>query len=201
MHRQTVVRLSATLMFVGRDRMSGIRRKLPLTSFASALPRHSAAGDRFCNGGTAGESWTSRAPGQPAMTPGGKERSSAQAAVISARRNPASSQAPRTLLLFLRAQVRTTSGGSPSWRWPIYQRRHRDGADRTTPTRLVGRGGGCCRPRRYDRGGWIRPTSTRWDRTDEGHHLRRPTEASPVVYLGLQAQRSGPRSGTPASVL
>jgi hypothetical protein len=52
MRRRTVVRLAATLMFAGWDRMSGIRRKLPLTSFASALPRHSAAGDRSCNGGS-----------------------------------------------------------------------------------------------------------------------------------------------------
>ena len=36
MRRRTVVRLAATLMFAGRDRMSGIRRKVPLTSFASA---------------------------------------------------------------------------------------------------------------------------------------------------------------------
>ena len=52
MRRRTVVRLAATLMYAGRDRMSGIRRKLPLTSFASAQPRHSAAGDRSCNGGS-----------------------------------------------------------------------------------------------------------------------------------------------------
>ena len=52
MRRRTVVRLAATLMFAGRDRMSAIRRKLPLTSFASAQPRHSAAGDRSCNGGS-----------------------------------------------------------------------------------------------------------------------------------------------------
>jgi hypothetical protein len=31
MRRRAVVRLAATLMFAGWDRMSGIRRKLPLT--------------------------------------------------------------------------------------------------------------------------------------------------------------------------
>jgi len=50
--RRTVVRLTATLIFAGRDRMSVIRRKVPLTSCASARPRHSAAGDRSCNGGS-----------------------------------------------------------------------------------------------------------------------------------------------------
>ena len=52
MRRRSVVRLTATLMFAGRNRMSAIRRKLPLSSFASAVPRHAAAGDRSCNGGS-----------------------------------------------------------------------------------------------------------------------------------------------------
>ena len=50
--RRRVDRLTATLMYADRNRMSAIRRKVPLTSFATALPRHSAAGDRSCNGGS-----------------------------------------------------------------------------------------------------------------------------------------------------
>jgi hypothetical protein len=70
MRRRTVVRLAATLMFAGRcTRMSVIRRKLPLTSFASAEPRHSAAGDQTCNGGTPAHRGTLGPPGQPAGGP------------------------------------------------------------------------------------------------------------------------------------
>ena len=36
MRRRTVVRLAATLMFADRNRMTGIRRKVPLTRCASA---------------------------------------------------------------------------------------------------------------------------------------------------------------------
>ncbi len=107
MRRRTVVRLAATLMFAGRDRMSGIRRKLPLTSFASAVPRHSAAGDRSCNGGTpAHRGDLGRPASQPERRGGQGQHGSAQAAVISAHRNPASSRATAaatTLLVFLRA--------------------------------------------------------------------------------------------------
>jgi hypothetical protein len=52
MRRRSVDRLTATLMYADRNRMSAIRRKVPLTRFATALPRHSAAGDRACNGGS-----------------------------------------------------------------------------------------------------------------------------------------------------
>jgi len=52
MRRRSVDRLTATLMYADRNRMSVIRRKLPLTSFAAAMPRHSAPGDRSCNGGS-----------------------------------------------------------------------------------------------------------------------------------------------------
>jgi hypothetical protein len=105
MRRRTVVRLSATLMFAGWYRMSGIRRKLPLTSFASARPRHSAAGDRSCNGGTPAHR---EGLGHPASQPGSRPNGKiiVQAAVISAHKNPASSRAmaaATTLLVFLRA--------------------------------------------------------------------------------------------------
>jgi hypothetical protein len=37
MCRRTVVRLAATLMFADRNRMTGIRRKVPLTNGASGI--------------------------------------------------------------------------------------------------------------------------------------------------------------------
>ena len=65
MRRRAVVRLAATLMFAGRDRRSVIRRKAPLTRFASAKPRHSAAGDLSCNGGPPAHRGNFAHPAQP----------------------------------------------------------------------------------------------------------------------------------------
>src|SRR6266516_424151 len=48
-------RLPTILIFAGWDRMSARRRKVPLTTVASASgwdrPRHSVHGDRSCSGG------------------------------------------------------------------------------------------------------------------------------------------------------
>jgi hypothetical protein len=49
--RDGVDRLAATLILAGWDRTSAIRRKVPLTSFASARPRQRTPGDRSCSGG------------------------------------------------------------------------------------------------------------------------------------------------------
>src|SRR5829696_7436380 len=46
-----VDRLAATLIFAGWDRTSAMRRKVPLTKFATARPWHRALGDRSCSGG------------------------------------------------------------------------------------------------------------------------------------------------------
>jgi hypothetical protein len=46
--RDGVDRLAATLIFAGWDRTSAMRRKVPLTSFATARPWHPAPGDRSC---------------------------------------------------------------------------------------------------------------------------------------------------------
>ena len=67
MRRRKVVRLAATLMFAGRNRRSGIRRKLPLTNIAPAEPWHSGDGDRSCNGGSPAHRG---ALGHPASQPG-----------------------------------------------------------------------------------------------------------------------------------
>ena len=102
--RWTVVRLAATLMFADRNRMTGIRRKVPLTSFASAVPRHSSNGDQACNGGSpAHRGGLGRPTSQPERRRGTEGHGEE---VISAHRNPASSRATAaatTLLLFLRA--------------------------------------------------------------------------------------------------
>jgi hypothetical protein len=49
--RDGVDRLAATLIFAGWDRTSAMRRKVPLTRFATARPWHRAPGDRSCSGG------------------------------------------------------------------------------------------------------------------------------------------------------
>jgi hypothetical protein len=49
--RDGVDRLAATLIFAGWDRTSAMRRKVPLTRFATARPWHRALGDRSCSGG------------------------------------------------------------------------------------------------------------------------------------------------------
>jgi hypothetical protein len=46
-----VDRLAATLIFAGWDRTSAMRRKVPLTKFATARSWHRALGDRSCSGG------------------------------------------------------------------------------------------------------------------------------------------------------
>jgi hypothetical protein len=102
MHRRSVDRLTATLMFADRNRMSAFRRKVPLTSFATALPRHSAAGDRACNGGSPAHR---PALGHLVSDPSVRREKSFHA-TISAQRNPASSlamAAATTLLVFLRS--------------------------------------------------------------------------------------------------
>jgi hypothetical protein len=49
--RDGVDRLAATLIFAGWDRTSAMRRKVPLTRFATVRPWHRAPGDRSCSGG------------------------------------------------------------------------------------------------------------------------------------------------------
>ena len=49
--RDGVDRLTATLIFADWDRTSAIRRKVPLTRFASVRPRQRTPGDRSCSGG------------------------------------------------------------------------------------------------------------------------------------------------------
>jgi len=102
--RDGVDRLTATLIFAGWDRTSAIRRKVPLTRFASARPWHRAPGDRSCSGGVPARRARGHLLGRSRAVNGQGGQ-----AVISAHRNPASSRAMAAatmLLVCLRAASR-----------------------------------------------------------------------------------------------
>jgi len=189
--------------------MSARRRKVPLTSFASARPRHRAAGDRSCSGGA------------PARRTDGVHLLGRSAAMVHnlvvvvgsghhlGHKNPASSRAIAAAtmdLVFLRAARarnradRRSCAGDHLWVQPELAAGNRAAHTRSMPVgpgrpRPVARAGGRCRPWSADRRGpSARWSLFAWDQAAEPHELGRSSEPAPVAHRGRRpAGRPGRR--------